>query len=550
MTLLLDAFGFLSVVLRGFEVIAQSLTLGGIAFLLLLARPLAGGLTAGADIKDATLRLMGWSALALAFVTALSIGLEGAILASTVGLSLGETLGADFVLAGIAITLAALAIAALCTAKMGRPSGAALVALAAAILLAQTLTSHAAARLDDRVFLGGAELLHQAAAAVWLGGIPYLVLALAKCRDGASWRRVGKRFSQMAMASVAVLVAAGLTMGIAYTGSWAAAYGTSYGIMLGGKIALLGFLLALGGMNFLLIDRLRGDPARPMLRVRRFAEAEIGIAVAVLFAAASLTSLPPAGDLAPSDRASAHEIVERLIPHWPRLTSPDHADLAISQLQARLDAEAAASAQKPQAFIPGAGELPPRNAEDIAWSEYNHHWAGLLVLAIGILALAERSGHARWARNWPLLFLVLAGFLFLRSDPETWPLGDIGFFESLRDPEVLQHRIFVLLIAGFAVFEWRVRTGRDPSPAAALVFPLITAAGGVLLLAHSHALSNVKDQMLIEMTHLPLALLGVAAGWSRWLELRLDPPAARVAAWVWPVAFVLVGFLLLGYREA
>lgn len=156
MTLLLDAFGFLSVVLRGFEVIAQSLTLGGIAFLLLLARPLAGGLTAGADIKDATLRLMGWSALALAFVTALSIGLEGAILASTVGLSLGETLGADFVLAGIAITLAALAIAALCTAKMGRPSGAALVALAAAILLAQTLTSHAAARLDDRVFLGGA----------------------------------------------------------------------------------------------------------------------------------------------------------------------------------------------------------------------------------------------------------------------------------------------------------------------------------------------------------------------------------------------------------
>ena len=92
-----------------------------------------------------------------------------------------------------------------------------------------------------------------------------------------------------------------------------------------------------------------------------------------------------------------------------------------------------------------------RNAEDIAWSEYNHHWAGLIVVAIGLLALAERSGRAPWARNWPLLFLVLAGFLLLRSDPETWPLGDVGFIESLSDPEVLQHRIFVVLITAFAV---------------------------------------------------------------------------------------------------
>jgi len=47
----------------------------------------------------------------------------------------------------------------------------------------------------------------------------------------------------------------------------------------------------------------------------------------------------------------------------------------------------------------------------------------------------ERTGSAPWARHWPLLFLGLAVFLFLRSDPEVWPLGDIGFFTSLRDPE-------------------------------------------------------------------------------------------------------------------
>ena len=40
MALLLDVFGFLSVVLRGLVLTAQSLTIGGIVFLALLAYPL------------------------------------------------------------------------------------------------------------------------------------------------------------------------------------------------------------------------------------------------------------------------------------------------------------------------------------------------------------------------------------------------------------------------------------------------------------------------------------------------------------------------------
>jgi putative copper resistance protein D len=550
MALLLDVFGFLSVILRGLTVTAQSVTLGGIAFFLLLAQPLAGELgDAGIFILKRSLRLLLWSASAFAAVALVSITIEALILADSLGLSARETLGATFVLAGIAIIVSAAAIAVLCRGR-SEPRAATLLPLAAVILLAQTLSSHAAARLDDRILVGLLELLHQAAAAVWIGGIPYFLIALSGCQDGKAWRRVGKRFSQMSMASVAVLVPAGIAMGYAYTGSWEALYGTSYGIMLGGKAALLCGLLLLGGMNYRIVERLRRDPATPILRLRRFAETEVGIGVTLFFAAASLTSLPPAIDLASADRASLSEVVARLTPEWPRLTSPSHADLAIPEMQARLDAEAAQSATKPQAFVPGMGVLPPRNAEDIAWSEYNHHWAGIIVLAIGILAVAERSGWAPWARNWPLLFLALAAFLFFRSDPETWPLGDVGFVESLRDPEVLQHRIFVVLIIGFAIFEWRVRTGRETSRKAAYAFPLITAVGGALLLTHSHALSNLKDLMLIEMSHVPLALLGIAAGWTRWLELRLDRPASRMAASVWPVCFVLVGLLLLAYREA
>src|SRR4029077_9870920 len=140
-------------------------------------------------------------------------------------------------------------------------------------------------------------------------------------------------------------------------------------------------------------------------RLRRFAEVELGVGISLFFAAASLTSLPPAADLT-ADRVNATEIAARMTPRWPSLSSPEHGSLAIIALQARLDTEAAASpAGPPPAFVPGAGVPPPRNAADIAWSEYNHHWAGLLVLAIGVLCLAERAGLAPWARNWPLMFL-------------------------------------------------------------------------------------------------------------------------------------------------
>ncbi|MFN8009628.1 MAG: hypothetical protein U0V70_21860 [Terriglobia bacterium] len=45
-------------------------------------------------------------------------------------------------------------------------------------------------------------------------------------------------------------------------------------------------------------------------------------------------------------------------------------------------------------------------------------------------------------------------------------------WESFLAAEVLQHRIFVLLIVLFAVFEWGVQTGRLRSRQAAYVFPL------------------------------------------------------------------------------
>ena len=549
MAFFLDIFGYLSVILRGLVLTAQSLTVGGIAFLLLLARPLAASLgAAGERLKLRSLSLLRWSALAFAAAELASVAVQCAVLAGTVDIGLGDALGADFAIAGLVLAAAGIAVAWATRAPATKGVAVALGCLAALVLLAQTATSHAAARLDDRLPLAIAEILHMAGAAIWIGGIPYFALALAQDGSGKAWRRIGARFSRMSMGAVAILVAGGLYMAVIYIGSLDAIYGTAYGVMVATKAALLLGLLFLGGMNFLAVERLRRDPAAPVMRLRRFAEVEIGLGLTVLFAAASLTSQPPGADLT-ADRASWSEVVHRLTPEWPLLSSPDRSELAIYRMEAARRAEAQANPQLPPAYVPGSGIVPPRDAADIAWSEYNHHWAGIAVLAIGLLALAERARIAPWVRHWPLIFVALAVFLFFRSDPEVWPLGEVGLLESLRDPEVVQHRIFVLLIAGFGIFEWRVRTGRIRRPGAALVFPLMIALGGALLLTHQHALSNIKDQLLIEITHVPLALCGIAAAWARWLELRLGPPGDRIAAWVWPCAFILVGVVLLVYRE-
>lgn len=548
MALLIDLSGYLSILLHGLTIVAQSMALGGALFLVCLARPFAPVLPEGDVIARRTAAIAGWAAVAMAACVGLGVAMQSAVLAETLGQPLRASLGAQFAVAGLVKIAAAAVLAALLLPR--RPAPAPLLLGAGAVALgAATLTTHAAARMEGGPLLLAASALHILGAAIWVGGIPFFVMALGRLRDGAAFRLVGARFSRMSMAGVACILVSAAAMTLLYIGSWSGVYGTAYGVMVSGKAVMFAALLLLGLGNFLVVERLRADPGASVLRLRRFAEAEIGIGFTVFFAAASLTSVPPAVDLV-QDRVTWSEIVERNTPRMPRLVSPDHDTLGLPALQAHLNRAAAATpAEAALAFTPGTREMPPRNAGDIAWSEYNHHWAGLFVALVGALALLHRAGVG-WAKHWPLVFLGLALFLFLRSDPEVWPLGDIGFLESLRDVEVLQHRVYMLLLVAFAFFEWGVRTGRLRRPGAALVFPLLTAVGGALLLTHSHAVANVRAQLLTEISHMPLALAGIGAGWGRWLELRLDGRAARIAGWTWPVCFLIVGAVLLNYREA
>lgn len=538
MSLLLDIFGFLSVLLRGATLTAYAVVVGGVVFVLGLARPLEARLNgAGPKILDRCRRLMTLGAAGLAVAVTANLAIQIAVLVGTFKTPPTLAIGADFVIAGVVLIVSALLVP-----PIGRSGWPVLLAVpAAAMAVAVAASSHAAARMDDRAPLILVTILHQTAAAAWIGGIPYFLGALAATGSNGTWIAVGRRFSGIAMVAVAVSAASGGLLMLAYVGSAEAFLGTTYGIMIVPKTVLFAGLLGLAAFNFRSVRGSR-SPSPPD-RLLRFAEVEIGVGITILFAAASLTSQPPAIDLT-TDRVGMAEIVHRLTPTWPRLTSPDHDTLAIPRLMADEGPES-------RAYVPGSGRLLPNTAEDIAWSEYNHNWAGAAVLAIGLLAMAERTGRARWAGAWPLLFLPMAAFLMVRADPETWPMGRIGFLDSLRDPEVVQHRVLLALVVTFSLFEWGVRRGRIASPRAALVFPVAMAVGGALLLTHTHQLVNVRDVLLTEVSHIPLALLGIAAGWARWLELRLASSRGRaVAGWTWTACFVLVGVLLLTYRES
>jgi putative copper resistance protein D len=334
-----------------------------------------------------------------------------------------------------------------------------------------------------------------------------------------------QRFSSLALGSVMVLVGAGVGLTLYYANGITALLGTAYGLMILTKATMLAGLLVLGFANSRTIRAMGGGPEADQAALRRFVEVELGLGLTVLFAAASLTSLPPAVDLT-SERATLAEVATRLTPRLPALRSPSISEMPVDDPTA------------------------PRNDADRAWSEFNHHVAGLLVLTMGLLAIAHASGRARWARHWPLVFLGMAVFLAVRNDPGSWPLGPQGFWEGWLTATVMQHRIFVLLVVAFGVFEWMVRTGRMRSRRAALVFPLLCAVGGGLLLTHSHEALNIKDEFLLEVTHAPLGVLGMLVGWARWLELRLPEARRRLPASLWTVGLALIGLLLIFYRES
>jgi len=542
--------GFLDVLLRGLGLAALAAAVGGVSYAAWALLPLARRAPVVAAALRRALGLVVAGALVLAGSRALLLlVIHPWALADERGRwPVADFLATDFGRAGLAsIALAiALALAArrLRARPEGSPAGWGVVGLSAVALLASgAWLAHAVSRLDGRAPLMLATVVHQAGAVVWVGGLIHLVgfpgLWSRSARADGAGTAVLARFSLLAVSAMALVLGPGLVLSWGYVGDWGGLVGTGYGVMVLTKVALLGGALVLGALNLVLARSWARQPAGASPGVvRALVEAEVGVGLTILLAAASLTSLPPAVDVV-ADRAAPGEVLARFVPRAPRLASPP-----VGQLLA--------------VAAPIEDTLATRQPEEYAWSEYNHHVAGLFILAMGALAVLERTGRARWARHWPLGFIGLAAFLFVRNDPRAWPLGPAGFWESMALPDVLQHRLVVLLVAGLGVFEWLVRVGWLRGPRWPLVFPLLCATGGALLLTHSHAMFNLRAEFLAEVSHAPMGILAVFMGWGRWLELRLpaaDNPGAprgagRLPGWAWAICMVLIGGILLGYREA
>jgi putative copper resistance protein D len=525
--------------LRAAGLVGQALAVGGAVFAIFVVRRNRERCPPGA--LEGTLRLTALGALLALAAQAGGLLAVAAVLADDGGWPLAALLGATSGMASlIRVATAAGAAGAACALRRApERRGRAVVLLGTTLLLAFTgsLAGHGAGRLDGASWLVPLSALHLAAAGTWVGGLICAAVVVARSRTGSDeeWLRP---FSPLAAVAVAVLAVTGLALSIEFIATPGAAIGTSYGAMVLTKITLFSALLVMGALNYRALRRLHGvdrrpasasppGPKRSTILPRRL-EVEAGLAVVTVLLAASIGSAPPAVDVG-AERASVEEVARVFTPRWPRLSAPSLAELAAAS--ALGDASA------------------PHTPEDTAWSEFGHNVAGLFIVAMGLLAMLERSGRAPWARHWPLLIVGLTAFVGWNMDPEGWQTGNVGFWEHLLGLEVLQHRLLLALTALLGVAEWRVHGGRDPRSRWRYVFPGVCIAAGALLLTHAHDVNDARFAFLMEITHLPLALVILVAGWARWLELRLPPPENRAPGRLWAPALTLFGLLLVFYRE-
>jgi putative copper resistance protein D len=315
--------------------------------------------------------------------------------------------------------------------------------------------------------------------------------------------------------------------------------GTGYGNLLLVKICLMGIALGFAYLNkSAVIDyKLSGNGYTLNNRVPYYIEAETFVLITLLFTAASLASQPPAVDIHHLT-ASWQEVLNTFHPQIPQISSPSHSALLAGEA----------------GRVAIIDQVPSIAATE--WSNYNHNIAGIFLTAMSFFAmlsylkLAETNKYVGLSKYWPMGFVLLGIFLFFRSDAESWPLGPLGFWEStFGNGEILQHRIATLLVFVLGIIELTSRVSKTPHNRLALVFPVLAAFGGLMLLTHSHVGFQPKSAFLIQVGHTTMGIFSLVLACGRWLELKLDKPGKSIAGFISVAALFQIGLILMFYRE-
>jgi len=228
--------------------------------------------------------------------------------------------------------------------------------LATAIIISLALASHAAADAQPLwpLFTDG---LHALAASAWVGGLIYFGLALFVARplDPPLVAQLIRRFSALAICSVATLILSGTLMSVWRVGSFSALTGTLYGQTLLGKLTLALGMLALGAVNLLVISsRMSHGDVPLVMRFQRLLSGEITLGLAVLLSVSLLTALPPAQTTLPTLSAS---------------TTAEDLSLTLDITPGRVGYntftlhDLAPAKEVLLRFTPAAGNLPPAEAQ-------------------------------------------------------------------------------------------------------------------------------------------------------------------------------------------
>jgi copper transport protein len=162
-------------------------------------------------------------------------------------------------------------------------------------MLAHALAGHAAGPSSLRVLNLAAQWTHLLAVGVWIGGLAWLLAALWMRTAPWSTRQVVVRFSKLAGTSLAVVVLTGVARTVDELGGWGRLVDSGFGRALDLKLVLFAGLVLLGARNhYRLVPLFKtGARRRAATRLRRSVGAELGLAAAVLAAAALLSQLAP-----------------------------------------------------------------------------------------------------------------------------------------------------------------------------------------------------------------------------------------------------------------